>query len=107
MRTDPNLETVRQKLATGFNDLVKLKYGWFVDEGHFSDDVCFVNNSAFPITNVKFDVTVKSTGYADWGPFRFETARIDPGQTFRWNTKITSRGNDSKRSGALTADRSN
>ena len=107
MKRDPNLAALRQKYSTEFDDLVKLKTEWFIDWGIISDDIRLVNNSAFPITNVKFDVTVKSTGFADWGPFRFEVARVDPGQTFRWKTKIKSRGNDSKGSGLLTADQSN
>ena len=54
---------------------------------------------------VKFVVTANSTGHADWGPFQGEATRIDPGQTFRWNTKkIPSGGRNSDRTGLLTAD---
>ena len=106
MKTDPNLDALRQTHRTEFDDLAKLKYQWFIDWGILSDDIRIVNNSAFPITNIKLVVTVKSTGYADWGPFQFVAGRIDPGQTFRWKTKIKSRGNDSNSSALLTTDQS-
>lgn len=104
IKTSPNLAALREEFATEFDDLVKTKYEWFIDWGLFSDDIRLVNKSAFPITDVKFDVTVKSTRDGSWGPYRFECARIGPGQSVRWNTRIGSRGDDARGSGLLTTD---
>ena len=104
MKKDPNLDVLRQRYSAEFGDLVELKYKWYVDEGLLSDDICLINNSAFPITNVKFVVSVKSVGYADWGPYQEAAARIEPGQTFRWPAGRTPRGNAPNRSALLTTD---
>ena len=76
-------------------------YEFYVDWGHFfSDDVCVTNTSSFTLTGVVFQAHVRSTGNYDWSE-RFTTERIDPGETHRWKTWITSRGKDAACTGRL------
>jgi hypothetical protein len=52
---------------------------------------------------VTFDARVTSTGNAEWRR-RFTTERIGRGETFRWNTGLTSHGQDAKGNGQLYTD---
>ncbi|WP_337175254.1 hypothetical protein [Paludisphaera sp.] len=103
LKSDPDLAAVRSKKAAEFADLARVKHDWKIERGIFSDDICLTNKSAFPITNVKFKVTVASEGYSTWSR-TFEAVAIFPGETHRWNTRITSRGKAAESKGVLTVD---
>lgn len=103
LKSDPDLAAVRSKKAAEFADLTRVKHDWEIDRGIFSDDICLTNKSAFPITNVKFKVTVDSEGHGTWSR-TFEAVAIFPGETHRWNTRITSRGKAAESKGVLTVD---
>lgn len=109
VKTDPNLGPLRQAYPAEFADLMKIKWDWDINWGWglANDEICLANKSAFPLTNVKLDVTVKSTGYANWGPRRFEAILISPGQVFRWKVDIPTQGNDAQGSASLIADQDN
>jgi hypothetical protein len=100
---DPDLAGVRTAAPTAFAKLTSVKFDWAIDWGLFSDYICLTNKFPFPLTGVTFDARVTSTGNAEWRR-RFTTERIGPGETFCWNTRLTSRGQDAKGTGQLYTD---
>ncbi len=102
-KSDPDLATLRAQRATAFAELTTVKFEWRIDWGIFSDDICLVNKSPFALTGVNFAVQVTSTDSADWTA-RFNTNRIAAGETYRWNTRIISRGQNTKTNGWLSTD---
>ena len=102
-RNDPDLNKLRLQKPIEFNDLTEVKTEFSIEWGFFSDDVCLVNNSKFALTNIVLEVKVESAGYEP-SFNRFETELIMPGGTYRWNTRIASRGNNSKSIRSIKCD---
>lgn len=102
-RNDPDLNKLRLQKPIEFNDLTEVKTEFSIEWGFFSDDVCLVNNSKFALTNIVLEVKVESAGYEP-SFNRFETELIMPGETYRWNTRIASRGNNSKSIRSIKCD---
>ncbi len=103
VRSDPDLLRVRQQFAKSFADLTSVKFECSMIWGIFSDDICLVNKSHFALTNVNFKFTVSSEGSSDWTQ-KFTVDRIEPGQTYRWNTRIGLRGSKVEGVGVLRTD---
>jgi hypothetical protein len=102
-RSDPDLAWMRRTQAARFNSLTEVKYEWRIDWGLLSDDIVFTNKSPFAITNVEFTPLVESTGYFDWTR-TFRADRMEAGRTYRWNTRITARGNNAAGRAYLNCD---
>jgi tetratricopeptide (TPR) repeat protein len=104
-KSDPDLARVRSERAARFNDLITVKFDWSIDWGLISDDIVLTNRSAFPLTNIAASVKVTSSRHADWVD-TLKAPGLAPGQTHRWNTRISSRGENTKAWMSLSADQS-
>ena len=103
-KSDPDLAAVRAAQSAGFGDLAAVKFAWSIDWGFFDhDDICVVNNSAFPLTGVTLNVAVDSKGSGQWVN-ALTAERIEPGATFRWKTWVTVRGKDAAGKATLVCD---
>jgi hypothetical protein len=103
MRKDPDLIRVRIGLREKFDDLVRVKFEWSVSWGLFSDDIVLTNLSPFPITSVALTPKITSTGYQPWTQ-TLTSPHVAPGATVKWNTQITSRGDEWKGTATLVTD---
>jgi len=92
-RKNPDLAWMRETESVRFEAVTDVKFKSKIAWGLFSDDIAVTNNSAFTITNVKVTARITSSGYDDWMQ-TFQVGKIGPGETYTWNTRIGSRGDD-------------
>jgi hypothetical protein len=102
-RSDPDLARLRDEKTSPFNALTAVRFDWSIDWGVLSDDIVLINRSKFTLTNVTASVTVTSSGSADWSE-TFKAPSLAPGQTHRWNRRISSRGQNSNSWMSLSSD---
>jgi len=103
-KSDPDLAMVRSSQATGFGKLAAVKFTWSIDWGFFHhDDLCLVNNSPFPLTDVRLNAMVDSQGSVRWTKI-LTAERVEPGATYRWKTWVSARGKDATGKATLTCD---
>ena len=111
-RNDPDLERLHKDRAAGFNELTRVRFNWKINWGVITtDDIVLENRSLFPITNLKLNVTVSSTGYTDWTR-TLTCDSIPAGGSYTWKFSgagITSRGSDAdaRARASLTCDQTN
>jgi hypothetical protein len=66
-RKDPDLEKMRADRKDDFAKLTEVKASWVIDWGIINpDEIVLTNTSGFALTDVSFEVRVRSSGYADW-----------------------------------------
>ena len=81
VRSNPYLEPLRKERAEQIHTLLTPRWAWSIDEGWLNDDVILINNSAFPITNIKLAASVKKDS-----THRVATLtcrRIEPGASYK------------------------
>jgi hypothetical protein len=104
-RKDPDLAWMRETEATRFAAVTQVNFEWTFHWGvlFLSDDIVLTNKSPFAITNVKVTPRVKFTSDPDWEQ-TFQVDRIEPGQTYTWQTRISPRAADRSSEASLSCD---
>lgn len=84
VKTDPDLEHLRQSKEVQLNDLLKVKWSWRLKEGLVLHDVTLVNESDFTFTNIVFTPSVNCHPWQGTIRNTFRLERLRPGESHRW-----------------------
>lgn len=106
VRTAADFETLRTQKPAAWQDLLTPKASVWVNFGMLNDDVYLLNQSAFPMTNVKLTATVISKGQV-WR-INKTAAFVGPGKVFSFDNALSVPGShvDTIR-WSLTSDQAN
>ena len=105
LKNDPNLEDVRAKQKTRFDNLVTVKLTWQVVYGVLFDDIVVYNNSAFSVTDVNFNGNFTSKDGRNKN-VRLAVNFIGAGKSYTW-PNATSVSRDASGTTTITTKQNN